>query len=87
MELALRPSEPRIISGPSHLFGPLAIGRIVNEPVPTTEESSLAGSRAGSLNPDFTCAPSQKGLSRECPRRQGIADCVARTCAGVNNRS
>ena len=65
VELAVRPSEPSIISGPSHLFGPFAIGRIVNEPVPTISESILAGSWAGSLNPDLTCAPSQKGLSRE----------------------
>jgi hypothetical protein len=65
VELAVRPSEPRIINGPSQLFGPFAIGRIVNDPVPTTSDSNLEGSWAGSLNPDLTCAPSQKGLSRE----------------------
>ena len=47
VELALRPSEPRIINGPSHLFGPFAIGRIVNEPDPTSSDSISAGKWAG----------------------------------------
>jgi hypothetical protein len=65
VELALRLSEPRITSGPSHLFGPFAVGRIINVPVPIASDSILAGSWAASLKPDLTCAPSQKGLSRE----------------------
>lgn len=64
-DVEVRPSASRIVSGPSHRFGPLGNGVIVTRPALAVVVAAFVGSRAGSEKPVFTCVPSQNGLSED----------------------